>query len=62
MAKKDDTMVEEKLDRIEFFKKIREDIIEKLGIPKDTRPENVLKVLELQEQMAKISRNKKTHH
>ncbi|MDR2461416.1 MAG: hypothetical protein LBE38_11685 [Deltaproteobacteria bacterium] len=62
MAKKYNENNEEKLDRKEFFKKIREDIIEKLDIPKNTKPENVLKVLQIQEQMEIIKRNNKKNH
>ncbi|MDR1486697.1 MAG: hypothetical protein LBT62_01690 [Deltaproteobacteria bacterium] len=50
---------EEKLDRKEFFKQIRNDVLTKIGLPQDTKPEQVLKILEIQSELEKIKIKKR---
>jgi hypothetical protein len=42
------------LDRLEFFRQARKDLMARLGIPEGTKPEAVLKVLRLHEELEKI--------
>jgi hypothetical protein len=46
------------LDRQAYFKQIRDGLMEKLGIPKDTKPERVLKMVQLQGELDRINRKK----
>jgi hypothetical protein len=51
----------EKLDRAAFFKDIRERLLESMGMPKDTTPENFIKAMltmEIKEQLDEIKRKK----
>ncbi|MDR2198193.1 MAG: hypothetical protein LBR53_01825 [Deltaproteobacteria bacterium] len=50
---------EKPLDRQAFFKEIRSGVLKKLGLPMDTRPENVLNLLKLQNELDKINGKKK---
>jgi hypothetical protein len=60
MTKDDDykTNPDGSLDRPAFFKKIRDDLMKKLGIPKDTKPDRVLQVLQLQGELDRINSKK----
>jgi hypothetical protein len=46
------------LDRQAYFKRIRDDLMEKLGIPKDTRPDRILQVIRLREELDRINSKK----
>ncbi|MDR2457484.1 MAG: hypothetical protein LBD41_03280 [Clostridiales Family XIII bacterium] len=50
---------EKKFDREAFFKEIRGDVLKKLGLPANTRPENVLHLIKLQGELDKINVHKK---
>ena len=41
-------------DRQAYLKEIREGLLKKLGLPEDTRPENVAKLLEIKSGLGKI--------
>jgi hypothetical protein len=50
---------EEALDRQAYFREIRAEMLKKLGLPSDTKPENVLGLLQLQHEMDKINSKRK---
>ncbi|MDR2611494.1 MAG: hypothetical protein LBG06_01150 [Deltaproteobacteria bacterium] len=46
------------LDRQAYFRRIREDLMERMGIPKGTRPERVLQMIRLQGELDRINSRK----
>jgi hypothetical protein len=59
MTEKKEKSNDKPLDRQAYFKQIREDVLKKLGLPEDTKPENVLNLLKLQAELDKINNKKK---
>ncbi|MDR2406498.1 MAG: hypothetical protein LBE13_00070 [Bacteroidales bacterium] len=59
MTDKKDKSNEKPFDRQAYFKQIREDVLKKLGLPEDTKPENVLNLLKLHDELDKINNKKK---
>ncbi|MDR2349203.1 MAG: hypothetical protein LBF41_01080 [Deltaproteobacteria bacterium] len=52
----------EKLDRVEYFRKIREDLMVNLGMPKDTKPQRFLQIMEIRAEIDRINaKNSKKH-
>jgi hypothetical protein len=45
---------DEKLDRHDFFKQIRNDFLVKIGLPEGTKPGQVMKMLEIKKELEKI--------
>ncbi|MDR2352181.1 MAG: hypothetical protein LBF22_03305 [Deltaproteobacteria bacterium] len=54
-------LTKDAFDRSTFFKEVREDCLVKLGLPKNTRPDRVLQLLELQGKLDKIKKDKSSH-
>ncbi|MDR2367954.1 MAG: hypothetical protein LBF58_07600 [Deltaproteobacteria bacterium] len=50
----------EPLDRQEYFKNIRNDFLTRIGLPPDTKPAQVIKILEIKKELDRIN-NKKKH-
>jgi hypothetical protein len=46
-------------DRQDFFKNIRNDFLSKIGLPPDTKPSQVMKILEIKRELALIQNRKK---
>lgn len=46
----------ESLDRVAYLKKIRQELLVKLGLPKDTRPEQVSRLIEIKNTMDAIKK------
>lgn len=44
---------EEKFDRQAYLKKVRQDILKNLGLPEDTKPEQVQRLLEIRHRLKK---------
>ncbi|MDR1657114.1 MAG: hypothetical protein LBT47_06105 [Deltaproteobacteria bacterium] len=51
---------EEPVDNVEYFKKIRNDVLVKLGLPANTKPDKVKMLLEIKLELEKI-KNKNSH-
>jgi hypothetical protein len=51
---------EQPLDRQSYFRQIRNDFLTKLGLPEGTKPEQVVKIMEIKSALDKI-KNKKLH-
>ncbi|MDR1041293.1 MAG: hypothetical protein LBR80_14240 [Deltaproteobacteria bacterium] len=58
MAKDDFKNPDGSLDRQAYFRRIRGELMEKLGIPKGTKPERVLQMLQLQGELDRINSRK----
>jgi hypothetical protein len=46
----------DKLDRQGFFKQIRQDFLVKIGLPEDTKPGQVMKMLEIKKELDKLKK------
>ncbi|MDR2301759.1 MAG: hypothetical protein LBF38_06945 [Deltaproteobacteria bacterium] len=46
-------------DRQDYFKNIRNDFLSKIGLPPDTKPAQVMKILEIKRELALIQNRKK---
>ncbi|MDR1297192.1 MAG: hypothetical protein LBO05_07435 [Deltaproteobacteria bacterium] len=51
---------EESLNRQDYFRQLRNDFLNRLGLPEGTKPEQVVKILEIKKELDKI--NKKKYH
>ncbi|MDR0620910.1 MAG: hypothetical protein LBJ61_03420 [Deltaproteobacteria bacterium] len=47
------------LDRQDFFKNIRNDFLCKIGLPPDTKPGQVMRILEIKKELDRINQLKK---
>jgi hypothetical protein len=43
------------LDRQDYLRKVREGLLEKLGIPKETKPERTLQMIQLKKELERIN-------
>jgi hypothetical protein len=59
VTKSKDKENDKKFDREAFFKEIRSDVLRKLCLPENTKPENVLNLIKLQGELDKINSQKK---
>jgi hypothetical protein len=59
MADTDDKSDGKPFDRQAFFKEIRSDVLKKLGLPENTRPEKVLQILQLQAEVDRLNSKKR---
>jgi hypothetical protein len=46
------------LDRQDYFRRIREELMVKMGIPRDTKPERFLQMMRLQGELDRINSKK----
>lgn len=53
----DKTAGGEPLDRQEYLKEVREGLLEKLGLPKTTRPDQVARVMAIKTELEKLKKN-----
>jgi hypothetical protein len=53
---------EEKFDRVEFMKSIRQELMIKLDLPENTKPERLMHLVQIKKEMAKIRRDPKKNH
>ncbi|MDR1576857.1 MAG: hypothetical protein LBT86_01330 [Deltaproteobacteria bacterium] len=48
---------EESFDRLEYMRTVRREVLAKLDLPENTKPERVLLLTRIKEEMAKIRRS-----
>jgi hypothetical protein len=58
-AKDSEQATDEPFDRLEFLKNIRKEFLKKIGLPPDTKPDQVLKILELRQNLDNINKGRK---
>jgi hypothetical protein len=49
-------------DRVEYMKTLRREVLEKLDLPENTKPERVLLMVKIKEEMAKIRKEGGKNH
>jgi hypothetical protein len=54
--KKFDDSGEKEFNREAYFKKVRNDFLNKLGLPTDTKPGQVVKLLEIQKELERLKK------
>ncbi|MDR1870744.1 MAG: hypothetical protein LBS60_02260 [Deltaproteobacteria bacterium] len=60
--KKKDGPKEEGFDRLEYMRQIRRECLENLDLPVDTKPDRVLQLVKIKEEMARIRKNSGKNH
>ncbi|UQZ90414.1 hypothetical protein C4J81_14850 [Deltaproteobacteria bacterium Smac51] len=50
---------EKPFDRQAYLKEVRQELLANLGLPKDTKPEQVARLIQIKSDMAKINDKKK---
>ncbi|MDR1084597.1 MAG: hypothetical protein LBP22_06965 [Deltaproteobacteria bacterium] len=53
---------EKEFDRVEYLKNIRQELMVKLDLPENTKPERVAQLIKIKEEMARIRQNQKKNH
>lgn len=55
MADSNDKPIEPPFDRQAYLKEVRQNILRNLGLPEDTKPEQVTRLLEIRQKLKKMN-------